>query len=421
MRRPLAILAACYITTRVLLVVYTGPLTSPDTISYRTVSFVGGAPRPWLVPLVNWFLSDELVVAFQAAASAVAFLVLAVALAKTIDNPNVRMALMAVVLLIGMNPRVVRWDSMVLADSLAITTTVLMIAALTHLRRMLERHPVLLVTLVAAWTFARDAHTFLLIPLGAGIAIAARRQPVVAVAVVATFVWAYVAGQNDRYIEGFNATTHIAFTFDGNPQAIDWFVAHGMPDVPALDEPDSSQRFRDLWADDPFYEWATRDGADTYARYLMAHPVFALGAIRYLVEPYPGHGAMLDLPFQQATTPATTVAWPARAVPYTLALALFAFGLAWRAGWSRRYLVSLLLIGSTVPHAYLAFHGSGLELLRHSVELQIVLVVNLWWLLAVAIDRLVQLPIADRTERENEARKGRPSVPPVSVGGGEHC
>lgn len=387
-RKSLALLAVSYVAARLLLVIQADPYTTPDTEWYQgAVDVFGGAERPWLIPLVHALLPDRGVMMLQTGVSATSFVVLAVALAATVRSIPIRVGLMAVVLLIGINPRVINWDPAMLSESFAISATMLLIAAFAHLDVMIARHGASLLGLLVVWGFSRDAHLLIGVALCVALALFVRRagRPVLAGAVFVVAVWLGLASFNDRTIEGFNVMTHVAQGVGADDREVfDWFVGQGMPASDGFEvEPGRAPQLTALWGDDEFRTWATNEGTRAYVRYALSHP-------DYLLEPLTMYE--LDDPGPKRWHQAESFAgvWPTRATAYTIGLVavslLTAVLVAGRQRLTGRMWLAIALIASTVPHTMLVFHGSAIEHDRHSIVMQFVLVVSAWWLLALTSD-----------------------------------
>lgn len=390
-REPLALLVVSYVAARLLLVINAEPFGTPDTIWYQgDVSLLGNAPRPWLLPLVHAALPERGVMLLQTLLSAGAFLVLAFALAATVRSVWLRVGLMAIVLLIGVSPRVTNWDMAMLSESIAISMTCLLIACLAHLPTMIDRYPAALVAVVTLWAFSRDANMLIVLPVGLLIAAFAwrRGRQLVTVALGVSLLWVGVVLVNDRTVEGLNVITHLVDGVgESDPEAIDWFIANGMPDHPAFDVEDNAERRETLFYDLEFREWAETEGVGLYVRYALENPEHLLVA--------PLRGATFDDPGWKRPHDGQglTTVWPGAAGGYTLLLVGAAFGAA-GAAWRRgrrpdpRTWIAAGLVVSTLPHLYLIHHGSAIEHDRHSLTMQFVVVLGSWWLLAMSFDEL---------------------------------
>src|SRR5688572_1683252 len=84
-----------YVATRLLLIANSPPAIHPDTAGYQEPpSFAGHHTRPWVVPLVQYVLTEGQVVVIQALLGAFAFLALACALASTLHDWRARVGVM---------------------------------------------------------------------------------------------------------------------------------------------------------------------------------------------------------------------------------------------------------------------------------------------------------------------------------------
>lgn len=390
--RPVAVLTVCYGAVRILLALSVPVYRHPDSASYQVApSFIGAHSRPWVVPLTYQFVDGRGVVAFQAALSAAAFVALALAIASTMIDRRVRVGVMSAVLLLGLAPRVTVWDASLTSESIALSLTALLLAALTWINRLPGWALVLVFTL---WLFARDAHVYLGVLVFVSVlpwAWRHRRYAVVGGMGVA-LAWAALATQNDDTIESYNVTLNIAWHAGRDPEMFRWFVEQGMPPSNAFGNLNFDGRQAELLNDSRFFEWARTDGPSTYTRYLATHPGFTLSAFNSVF----GNGgadaeAMVDSPkLNIGESPVGPwFVWPREASLYTVVLTLLAAG-ALLIG--RRPVIPIVMLASTLPHALLVYHGSPWELARHSVVLSFVLVVSSCWLIADAVDATFSRP-----------------------------
>lgn len=379
--RLLAGAAVGYVVLRVVIAWVRKVHVHADTGSYDFgISFTGSTPRPWVMPLVyqaGW----EKFVLIQAAISGVAFCVLALALASTMRDRRVQYGIAAVVLLIGVAPRLLLWDNLLLSESLALSMTALLIACLARL----DRVPWWATTIVfVLWVFVRDGHLYMGALLLAFLAIrgSRTREWMLPAAITVVMLWAVVAYQNDRYVEALNVTANIAYQVEEDPSSAAWFYEQGMPTAPSF-------------TDQEFYVWASTDGPGVYVKFLATHPGYTLNGLTHLWRD--GHGGVdtiLDNPthFGKVVPPGFGAVWP-KDGRWTLALAAVAVAgsvlVAARRRRDGRWTLPTLLALSTIPHALLVSHASPWELGRHGVGLSFVLVVSCWWMIALTADALL--------------------------------
>jgi hypothetical protein len=393
------IVIGCYTAARLLLAVPRGPIDTPDTIGYREGgSFIGGSVRPWVLPwLFKLTPGDYATIVAQTVFSALAFMVLAAAVAAQMRSHQVRVAVLAIIPLLGTTQRITTWDAALLTESLTVSLTAALVATLIWWPRLPGW---VLVGVVTLWLHLRDSHAMLgllVVPLLVYLAVRHRRRAV-AVCLVVVLAWAMVASQRDRQIEAHNVIANVAFRISYDPDRIGWFRDHGMPDSTAFEIADTIDRQHGLRDDPVFQKWAETDGVGVYLRYLAEHPSSAFGAIRYLFADDPLIGeSMVDQTFHPYADTATMpfgLLWPNEGTVFTLLLAAgaaLALLVTVRGNdLDRRWLIPTVLSLSTIPHGYLVFHGAPNELARHANLLAFVLVLSLWWMIALATDQALE-------------------------------
>jgi hypothetical protein len=399
--RALSAVAVCYVLARVA-VASTVPVNGshPDAVSYQQgPNLIGGNPRPWVVPAIYALVDGRAATIFQAALSGVAFLMLAVAIASTMQDWRVRAALIAVIGLIGLSPRITTWDAALVSESVALSLTCLLIVTLIWLNRLRWWTVAALFTV---WVFTRDAHLYLgvLVATGFGVWSVKRRTWHLAVASVAVLAWAGMASRNDTVIEEYNVTLNVAYHAGHSVDMFRWFIDHGMPSSTAFGVLDFQGRQFELLQDERFMEWARTEGSGTYARYLATHPDFVLEALpTILVDGGKDGEALVDHTYwDQTELPPGVPFWPEEASVYTMLLVLAGLAVLLVV----RPLLPIVLLVSTVPHALLAYHATPWELARHGFTLGFVLVVACWWLIAAAIDARLEPPLGSEGIRFGE-------------------
>jgi len=158
--REVVWITVCTVGIRLAMLSGTTPMFRADTPRYfdSPVSLMGQSPQPWVLPLVyDVLVSAWSIVMFQTVLSAVAFVVLAVAIASEMRDQRVRVAALAVILLMGLSPRVIIHDNILLSEAPAIALTALLIASLIRFRRS----PWVALVVFVLWVFTRDAHVLL--------------------------------------------------------------------------------------------------------------------------------------------------------------------------------------------------------------------------------------------------------------------
>lgn len=390
---------AVYAVVRVAIAVAHGPVTSHgDTDWYliHPVSFLGRSPRPWVPALPMQTFGAWGYIVFQAALSGVAFCVLATTLGSTMRTPRGRWLMVGVVGLLGLSPRVTAWDAMVLSESLAISLTALLIAAMIRLGRC----PVWVWGAVfGLWLLTREAHLYLtpLFIVGVGVwGWRQRRWTIPAVTVVLS-MWGWWTYQNDRWAEEYNLAANIALHVGNDPDMFRWFHAEGMPPSEGFYQLDYQPRFEALVVDPEFALWVRDHGASVYARYLATHPRFLVTEPSLALVTNNARNGWSLTDHQHDHGIANTIGvpfWPDRGTLYTDLLilgAVLAGLVTYRAQrLDRRWVLPAVLIGSTWPHAWLVYHGAPWEVERHAVVLAFTLVVACWWTIGLAVDEALK-------------------------------
>jgi len=390
-----AVVAAGYLAVRLALIVGWSPVEVNDSASYERISLVGDAPRLWVYPVVRT-LPNGVVMFLQVAISAIAFVVLAAAVASTVTDRRVRVGVAGVVLALGVTPRVTVWDGVMLSESLAISMTALLLAVVVRWRALPGS---VIVAAFIGWVFVRDAHAVLGVAVAAclGVLLWRERRRATAVAVAVVALWGVAATQNDRYVEGFNVTANVAHRIARDPGHLVWFERHGMPsvDTTVTSTPEGLALQGELNSDETFQDWAAGPGATTYARFLATHPGFTLSGLAYLVADDDVIAeAMFDQPFGTYTDPNAqwlSVLWPNEgSIWMTTSAVVGLAGVALLVGRrDRRWMLPAALIASTIPHALLVYHGAPIEIARHATVMNLVLVVGCVMAISAAVDLLL--------------------------------
>ena len=440
---PFALLAIAYLALRV------GAFEGVTTLAYRdsqsyvdvarqsllSPAFWAGA-RPWTVPLVYKLLphDDEARAVAQLVMSIACWATLAAAVARCLRPHAYRIVAFAVVLAFSASFQIIRWDRLVLSESVSISLTALVTAAWLELVR--APRPRAVVAVLAAnlfWVFTRDSNAYLALAtaLPALVWLARpgstpRRWPAVLAGGLVAISLASVAAtgtseaqlrRNDRpllHVVGRRVLIH--------PDQRAYFERHGMP-VPT---PLVLRHHKALAAvgmtipsdppSDAFLRWVRRHGRATLARYLFAHPVAAL---RPLVKfrqrllggvtiGYRSPDARMALP-----EPIASGLYPERGDGALAVLAVasaVALVTALVARPRRTWLVAIALILLEIPHALLVYHGDTLEIPRHAILMAIMLRLGTLMLALFALGALIEA-LAERLAARRPAAQPAGSAP----------
>ncbi len=437
---PLALLAVAYVVVRVVAFSGVTPVAYRDSVSYVDVSdqsllsgaFWAGA-RPWTVPLLYKVLpdGDSARTIGQLVVSILGWGALAVASARCVRPRAYRIVTFAVVAAFSLTFSVLRWDRLVLSESVSISLTAAVVAAWLELVRAPRRGAILaLLATNLLWVFSRDSNAYLalltVIPVLVWLArpgsIGRRWPAALAAGLVAIFVLSVAATgteqaqlrRNERpllHVVGRRVLI--------NPGERAFFRAQGMPaPTPKV------ERHRKVLAaigdtipsdprTDGFLAWVRQHGRGTLARYLLAHPVGTVAPIvkfrkRLLGGVTQGYRApdarqALFEPLASALYPhrvASVLRWLVVAVVLAVVAALVG-------GAARTWLVPVGLLLLEIPHALLVYHGDTLEIPRHAILVAIMVRLGILLLALFAVGGLVER-LADR-RREAGSASGAPA------------
>ena len=422
---------AAYAAARVHAATVSAPVIAPDSFDYARQSHLPllsrafwGSQHPPLLPLLwkldpwassaSWptrFHDVRPLVLLNVAVGVACWLVLAAAVASLCGRPAIRAATFAVVLLASLSPDVAGWDAALLSESLALSLTALLAAAVVqHLRSPGGPSALALAAAMVASCAARDTTLILCLCLVGALVLVVRQQRALLIAGVAlaaaVVVWGNHAADARWKIPARNSEANAILFHHAGP----WFARQGMPvtrltPTLLLDRPtayfDRDPRATALRA------WFDRRGRGAWYRYLAAHPGYAAWPLRELPaetdgDPAPNaayveHSAVLQYsPYRHGV-----VFW------LTLAAALLA------AAYVRTRTV-LLLASATVGAAFvtiLAVHNlDPFDVQRHLIETQLSIRIVLYGLVLLGIEQLAFASGAHRLA----ARRVRTFVSPAS-------
>ena len=278
----------------------------PDSHTYLHVSFFGHAERLWTIPVVYFVGGTTAIrVTLQTLIGVACWITLSVQLRRVVHNRVIRFVSQTLVLSISLTAPILQWNRIVLSESIAISLTVLLLAAsLALARRMDSRSMAAFLIAAVLWTFTRQVHAFITVALAAPFAFVAwhrpeaRRLAVVGLAGVAFIgIWGTATAlQTSSASPAGIATTNptevqvagiIQFRAITDPREMTFLWNHGLPHTSALrspppfttlGQPVNVTQFADPYAeyrlaDDPaFKRWADRNGEAVFLKYLITHP-----------------------------------------------------------------------------------------------------------------------------------------------------
>ena len=431
------LLAAAYVAVRANWFAPLPALAYRDSESYLEVArqpllsldFWAGA-RAWTVPLVYKLLPDsgQALTIGQLVVSLVCWAALAAVVARCLRPAAWRVVAFAAVLAFSASFAIIRWDRLILSESVSISLTALVVAAWLELLRAPRRGAVVGVLATSLlWVFSRDTNGFLALLTALPVLVwvvrpgrLGRRWPALLAAGLGAIFVANVAAsgseeaqlrRNDRpmlHVVGRRVLIH--------PEQEQFFRAHGMPaPTPRV------RRYRkqlaaigDTIPSDPatdrFLRWVRERGRVTLARYLVAHPGAALRPVirfrkrllRGVTIGYlpPGARPLLPEPVASALYPDRV----ASVLRWLVIASAAAVAAAFAGGARRTWLVPVGVILLQLPHALLVYHGDTLEVARHAMVMAIMLRLGILMLALLAVGAVLERLAPGRAPAWREAR-----------------
>lgn len=384
--------------------------------SIFSLDFLAGG-RSWTVPLVWKVLpdSDSARATGQFLISIVCWPLLAAAVARTLRSRGLRPVAFAVVLLFSLSLAVIRWDTVMLSESLSISLTALVLAGWLELVREPRRWLVpALLGATLLWVFARDSNGVLaLLTVPVALYWVVRPGPL-------GRAWpaALAGGTLAIFLAGLLATTTDQAQLRRNERPIlhvigrrvladeaktRWWRDHGMPAPPPLvvrerrrlagiaeggipSDPET----------DAFLEWAREHGRGTLARYLLTHPAYTIkstiGKRQRLLGGVTG-GYLSPDARMVVPEPLDRLVYPRTAQDvyfWLIVIGMGALAVGLAAGARRDWLVPGVALALQVPHAQVVYHGDTLEVPRHAMLVAITSRLALLILALMVLDRVLE-------------------------------
>ena len=368
----------------------------------------------------------------QEIVSVAAWLFLAFVVFRTLERRAVKYVGFSLVLAFSLVPAIAVWDGALLSESLSVSLGALLVGTMLLFAQS-PSWPRAAAVLVAAFLLAGTRSTngyltpFLLIPLAAAAAGRAR-WPAVAVAVcslaIAGFTHASVNVRQWQVSLGEITAGRILHS----PSATSYFIAHGMPYRPSLEQQlwNAEHRppvtnYMERYETDPtltwFFPWFNAHFRSVYAGYLLSHPGPALvDPIRDLPSLVSASSSTHDLQgvplgiyaAQGYRDPLPS--WLARAfypsswrllLAWSVVVFVLLLGLAVNGVARRVWLVPAIMLLSTLPHAAIIWDGSATSLGRHALLLAIYVRLGLILASLYVVDGLVEYRLKGSLEHEN--------------------
>lgn len=420
------VLLAGVVAARILAVVGLRPYVYVDSAEYSVLDFSGRWRRPWATPYLYWLTPGDhrWEIVAQALVGGVAWAVLGLVVAAWFRDRAVGLAVGLAVVALGLTTSITNWDTAILSESLALSLTVLVVAAWLELvRRPTTLAAALVLAATLPWLFTRQSlmPAAWLVVGAAAVALATtwrrrgRWRPLAVVAVglvLLTGVASYTYGRNQEVVRT-NLTVIVANRVAPTPERLDWFRDEGMP-TPATGGFD----YTSLSEDRSFQRWVAGEGRTTYARYLVTHPWYTLTEpLDDLVSERPSYGDEGE-PGPTMLSPADGYGSARPVVPELVEQVLFSPGatgtivaalalvLGWTVAWwrrrERRWGVPLALVLVSLASLVSGWHGATPELNRLAIVAAVALRVGL----LLQLGLLVEAARAGRRDRRRATGEG---------------
>jgi hypothetical protein len=325
-----------------------------DTPSYFDFRLWGGVRFPVVTALYSSVGDHRAIVVLQAVAGALGWSAAAVVAGSVLERRGARYGFQAMVLALGLTLPVTRFDNALLSESVAISSTVVLVACvLRYSCRPTTAMALAVLGVGIVWALSRQNHAFVLVVAAAVLAVvgagrADRRGAWrLAAALLAVGLVGVALASSTAQIQEYNTAQILVRRVLQDPARERWFLDRGMPDNgDALLVPPYENRFGDpaveLQEDPTFGPWLRDDFPGTYLRYLVLHPGYTVGT------PFGRQGALVPL----AT--GTPDYGSSRAVLPEVVGTLF-----WPHGPGERWLVGLLVVAVLVAGATGAVRSRG--------------------------------------------------------------
>ena len=379
--QALIVISLIYILIRVLVSVSLEPVVMVDSQDYL---YNASTPlnfdffcfsKPAGVALVYKMLAQDLdaIVRFQRLFSLISWLAFAWACVLALPDTTIRPVFFSGILLYSLTGDITAWDAVIMSESISLSLMLLFLAAAIYFFTRPAWRGLLPVCLFgAAWALVKESNALLLfltaiLFLAAGVLLFRRRRLLWAGAFLCLVFMTVQGFSNLGERWKFPMLNVIGHRVLVDPQALDFFEAHGMPVDEALMQMQyawgNSQGSAFLNSPElrPFQTWFHAHARGTYMQYLLRHPLESLREpLMHLdqVFPRPVEGKAASI------LPGIWIGLVAVGVLTTFILAWSGRGgpLAWPVFFW------LLLV---IPHMWIVWNGDVMEMARHAFQLRV--------------------------------------------------
>jgi hypothetical protein len=407
--------AGVYALARIWMFAGSTPLLNVDSRDYLnpgarllSLAFFSGH-KPWFVPFYWRLVGGNIAVGtwLQLAISIGCWLLLSMELRRSVTTTPLRVVAFALPLLVSLSPVIAQWDAVVLSESLTLSLAAAVVAMALRLARSgSARDGALLAIASLAWAGTRDTNVYLvaaMVPATAIVlALRGRRTLAASLAVTTLLIvgfslWSSSSPRRWEIISLDLVDERVL----GDPSALAYFKARGMPNPPGLrvhlfaDRVPFSRFARDPVVA-PFRRWLLAKSRATYLSYLISHPDASLrtplsrvgqlnsaGGLNWYRPA--GFRTVLPAPVERlAYLPGGGVALLWSLIACAIAAVAAAARLA-RSSW----MIPVVLVLLTVPHAILVWDAEPREVARHALMVGVLDRVGLAMLVVLVGDALL--------------------------------
>jgi len=378
-----------------------------DSPSYFDFRIWGGVRFPVVTAAYSLVGDHRAIVDVQAVVGAISWSVAAVLAGSVLPQRIARSGFQVAVLALGLTPPVTRFDNALLSESISISITVVLVAAVLRFACYpTTRMAVTLFALAVLWGFTRQSNAIVLVAAGLVMAALGGSRADrhiawrLAVGLIAVAVVGVLLASSTSQVQEYNSAQILVRRVLSDDARERWFLDRGMPsNGDRLLVPPYANRFGDpaveLQEDPTFGPWLRDDFPRRYLQYVLTHPVFTI------TTPFGDDGALTPLAVgtaqygrARAVLPgvAGSVFWPSttweRRLAGIAALAILGAGAA-AAVRSRPRRRALAGAGGVVlvalANLVLVTHAAGWEYERLLVPTGVAVRVALVWLLAALV------------------------------------
>lgn len=346
----------------------------------------------------------------QTLLSAIAWLSLAWAFARSIRTPFLKLVSVLGILALSLTDQVQMWNHVILSESLSISLMVLILSLwLSLIQRWNVVVFIALSFALVYWINTREANLYLCLLIAIGIflfGLIKRNQRFYWLASAMIVLASLITLRSSERLAmprwAFSLTNVILQRILPQPEYVDFFANHGMPTSPELKALEGGWAnsndfavFNDA-ALNKFEHWLYARGKETYALFLLRFPGYTL------ISPLANLSVMMAVPnlaeiYELNYRPLfpgllDNLLFPIQWFGLYMGLCLVLIaGVLFIKPWNdvRAFWLIALLVILWVPHIFLVWHADAMEIERHAVQANIQFRLAMWLLAFLAADVLI--------------------------------